>query len=237
MAYKDPEAERLYQLNYRQIHAARLKIAQAIYYQAHKPEPSGAPHDPPVACVCAFCQSPFMRPAAWVRKGRGRFCSMDCKIASQRTPITLICELCQNPFTTIPAYQRKGNVRFCSRECAKLSKQLPLEERFWAKVVKTDTCWLWKGAKHKQGYGIILAHAKPSPSLLTHRVAWEIGHSPIPEDLEVLHHCDNPPCVNYEQHLFLGTPADNFADMRAKERGVGQKNAPSAQGPRSSHVE
>lgn len=32
-------------------------------------------------------------------------------------------------------------------------KTIPLEDRFWAKVEKTDTCWLWTGATYL-GYGV-----------------------------------------------------------------------------------
>jgi hypothetical protein len=39
-----------------------------------------------------------------------------------------------------------------------------------------------------------------------------------PDWLVGLHHCDNPPCCNPD-HLFLGTSADNMADMQAKGRG------------------
>jgi hypothetical protein len=60
---------------------------------------------------------------------------------------------------------------------------------------------------------------------LAHRIAYELECGPVPEGMFVLHRCDNPPCVRVS-HLFLGTRADNLADMRAKGRGVGGPNNP-----------
>lgn len=58
--------------------------------------------------------------------------------------------------------------------------------------------------------------------VLVHRLTWINTNGPIPKGMCVLHTCDNPPCVNLD-HLFLGTQADNIADMVAKGR---QRGAP-----------
>ena len=76
-------------------------------------------------------------------------------------------------------------------------------------------CWEWQGAKAFYNYGYI----RWGLGLYrTHRLAWEVWKSPIPDDMFVLHHCDNPCCVNPE-HLFLGDQADNMTDRQSKGRG------------------
>jgi hypothetical protein len=89
-----------------------------------------------------------------------------------------------------------------------------LGERFWVKVEKTPTCWLWTASVHTSGYGQIGHGPK---KILAHRASWLLSHGEIPDKLHVLHHCDTKLCVR-PKHLFLGTNSDNVADMVAKGR-------------------
>lgn len=92
----------------------------------------------------------------------------------------------------------------------------PIRKRFWKKVIilGCDECWIWTSSRHRQGYGTFSINNECN---LAHRVAFELRFGKISDGLDVLHSCDNPPCVN-PYHLFLGTHNDNMRDMIKKGR-------------------
>src|SRR5690242_13637610 len=98
----------------------------------------------------------------------------------------------------------------------RLTSRTPALQRFWSRVTKTDTCWLWTGFITKDGYGRF--RGNDGRKTLAHRYSWELHVGPIPDGrVLVLHTCDNPPCVN-PSHLFLGDDAANCFDRDTKWR-------------------
>lgn len=95
-----------------------------------------------------------------------------------------------------------------------------LKARFWKYVNKKGLkhpilktrCWLWTGTLSTKEYGVLTYKGK---QLKAHRIAWKLETGNLPAN--VLHKCDNPPCVRYS-HLFEGTKTDNAADRDAKNR-------------------
>ncbi len=87
-------------------------------------------------------------------------------------------------------------------------------EWFWPKVRKTDGCWTWTACLDADGYGVV-RFEKVS---LAHRVSYRLCCGEIPKGMNVLHHCDNPPCVN-PKHLYVGTQKDNSRDKESRGRG------------------
>lgn len=125
---------------------------------------------------------------------------------------------------------------FCAahRRQQKLGKDLkPLQQQFHGLTEKErferwyskapNGCWLWLGStktrpdRPKKEWHGQWRNAEARIEL-SNRAAWRLYVGPIPQGVQVLHRCDDPRCVNPD-HLFLGTQADNVADMWDKGRG------------------
>lgn len=73
-------------------------------------------------------------------------------------------------------------------------------------------CWNWTGSVNKANRRAVYN------SKYAYRISYEIFVGPIPDGLQINHHCDNGICVNPE-HIYAGTHQDNINDMYRRGRG------------------
>jgi hypothetical protein len=80
------------------------------------------------------------------------------------------------------------------------------EARFWSKVRKTDTCWLWTAALTSAGYGRFKIDGKTKTA---HRWLYEHLNGPLAPGLQLDHLCRIPACVRPD-HLEPVTARENL---------------------------
>ncbi len=84
------------------------------------------------------------------------------------------------------------------------------------KVDPLSGCHIWQASTKPNGYGQLTFRMR---RLMAHRAAWMARYGPIGKGLEVCHRCDERRCCNPD-HLYLGSHAENMADMRTKHRAM-----------------
>lgn len=90
---------------------------------------------------------------------------------------------------------------------------------------RSGDCLLWTGRLNEKGYGRIWYQGR---QIRTHRLIYElVTGSPIPTGAEVMHTCDNRPCLEFS-HLILGTHQQNISDCVMKGRQAKGERKPAA---------
>lgn len=75
-------------------------------------------------------------------------------------------------------------------------------------------CWVYQGFRTRLLYGDF---SYRGVNQRAHRVAYKLWKGEIPDGLDILHKCDNPPCCNPD-HLRAGTAKENAAESKERNR-------------------
>ncbi len=120
----------------------------------------------------------------------------------------------------------EGRTRHCSKKCRDADNGLDYLKRKLAEIHDDFTrpwsdypCVEWdrsrKGKGVHGGYGQIMRPV--DGTRIVTRIAYSLSIGPVPANLHVCHHCDNPPCFR-PIHLFVGSDSDNIRDCISKGR-------------------
>jgi hypothetical protein len=141
---------------------------------------------------------------------------------------TKVCECCGTTITRKNSDRQSAwdRRKYCNYSCATTKRNLAKDphrgnpvarcEYLLTRTVKNTTgCMEWQGSTGSFGYGEAIIDGR---HWRVHRAIFNFLVDPVSGNVDVLHRCDNPKCINPD-HLFVGTHSDNMKDMVTKGRG------------------
>lgn len=142
----------------------------------------------------------------------------------------------------------KGNAPYCKCGCGHRTSSLHSEyiyshrqwktqtadQRFWAKVDKSDGCWNWTASLTANGYALFKLDTTAGKSIMAHRYAYQELNGPIPDDLTIDHLCKNRRCCN-PAHMEVVTRGENSRRGKGWIQGVAVRRANAEIGCRKGH--
>lgn len=154
-------------------------------------------------CSVATCERPS-RARGWCTKHYSRWKKRgSIDLLPRPTKPVRLCQVdgCDKPVlcrgwcrTHYTRWYESGSLEIGVRK--RIYTSTPIDQRFWPKVKKTETCWLWTGKKTRLSYGSIWGGPERPKNLMAHRVSWELNRGPLSDELHIDHLCRVPSCVN-----------------------------------------
>lgn len=102
------------------------------------------------------------------------------------------CEKKQHARGLCSSHRRQANAGKPLTPLKDMGNGKSVDQRFWSKVEKTNTCWNWIGALDSRGYGAF----RVGRHVGAHRVSYELENGKIPNGFSLDHICHNRRCVN-----------------------------------------
>lgn len=90
-------------------------------------------------------------------------------------------------------------------------------ERYWSKVTKTTTCWVWTASLNRYGRGLFKMHGRKYQA---HRLTFEATYGQVQGYVAISVRCGTAACVRPD-HLRLRPMKPRIADGTGSERPMG----------------
>lgn len=100
-------------------------------------------------CICGICSKTFSVKPSYIKKGKGKYCSLACYAVAQNMNIECKCLTCGKSFKVKPVRLKMGGGKYCSIKCQHSS----LESKIECRCLNCDKTFNATPARIERGEG------------------------------------------------------------------------------------